>query len=136
MRFRPQVTFNGECEAAFKLYERCFGGTIALLRYGDSPMAQQTDPALHDKILHATLTVDDSPVLSGADVSGDAYRKPTGFDVLVNLEDVAQAERIFSVLADGGTVQLPLQQTFWAVRFGMVVDRFGTPWKINCGTHA
>ena len=133
MRFRPHVTFNGECEAAFRMYERCFGGTIALLRYGDSPMKQQTSPELHDKIVNATLSVDDAPVLSGADVSGDAYRQPTGFDVLVNIEDVARAEHVFNALADGGTVQLPLQQTFWAARFGMVVDRFGTPWKINGG---
>ena len=68
MRFQPELTFNGECEAAFKLYERCFGGTITtMLTYGEGPMAQQTAPALHDKIMHATLTVGDDGI-SGADV--------------------------------------------------------------------
>lgn len=136
MQFQPQLKFNGECEAAFKLYERCFGGTITTLTYGASPMAQQTAPALHGKILHATLTVGDCAVMSGVDVTPEAYAKPAGFDVQVNLDDAAEAERIFGMLADGGTILLPMQQTFWAVRFGMVVDRFGTPWKINCGPPA
>jgi PhnB protein len=136
MRFQPQLTFNGECEAAFNLYERCFGGTItSLVRYGEAPMAPQTAPALHDKIMHATLTVGDSRI-SGADVPAEAYKTPTGFEVLLNLDDAAQAERIFTMLADGGVVRAPMQQTFWALRFGMVVDRFGTPWTINCGTPA
>jgi PhnB protein len=137
MRFQPELAFDGECEAAFELYARCFGGAVTtLLRYGDSPMAASTAPALHAKIAHATLTVGDVAVLSGADVAAEAFKQPAGFDVLVTLSDPAEAERIFSILAEGGTVQLPMQQTFWALRFGMVVDRFGTPWKINCGKPA
>jgi len=134
MWFQPQLTFNGECEAAFTLYARCFEGAVSeLLTYGKSPMAQQTAPALHDRIMHATLSIGGTAVLSGADVAPEAYKKPAGLDVLINLDDAAKAERIFAMLAEGGTVVLPLQQTFWATRFGILVDRFGTPWRLNCG---
>jgi PhnB protein len=68
----------------------------------------------------------------GSDAPPDQYEPPKGFSIAIGLIDLAQAERIFNALAEKGTVQMPLQQTFWAVRFGMVVDRFGTPWMVNC----
>ena len=71
--------------------------------------------------------------LSGADVLPGAYERPQGFQIQLDLDDDAAAERIFTQLADGGRVIVPLQQTFWAARFGAVVDRFGIPWGINCG---
>lgn len=136
MRFQPHLTFNGDCEAAFKMYERCFDGTITvMMTYGSAPTASQTAPELSDKVLHAALTVGDS-VISGVDLAPDQYKKPHGFEVLLNLDDAERAQRIFSTLADGGVVRVPLQQTFWALRFGTVVDRFGTPWTINCGSPA
>jgi PhnB protein len=70
--------------------------------------------------------------LMGADSPPDSYQKPQGMSVTINLKDVAQSERIFNALAEGGNVTMPLQQTFWATKFGMVTDRFGTPWLINC----
>ncbi len=69
----------------------------------------------------------------GADAPPDRYQTPQGFSVAVHLGDAEEAERIFNALANGATVQMPLQETFWALRFGMLVDRFGTPWMINCG---
>jgi PhnB protein len=95
-------------------------------------MADQAPPEWRDKILHATLAVG-STAFSGADVLPGAYQHPRGFQVQLNFDDVAAAERIFTQLADGGEVTVPLQQTFWAQRFGAVVDRFGVPWSINCG---
>ena len=67
-----------------------------------------------------------------SDAPPDHYRKPQGFSVSLNLSDPAEAERIFQALAENGTVQMPLQQTFWAARFGMLIDQFGIPWMINC----
>jgi PhnB protein len=133
MRIEPRfsLVFNGDCDAAFAVYQECLGGTVTFrLTWGDSPMAGQAPPDWRDKILHATLTVGGTAI-SGGDVLG--YERPQGFQIQLNIDDVAAAERIFAKLADGGHVTVPLQQTFWAQRFGAVVDRFGIPWGINCG---
>lgn len=132
MKVSPHLTFDGQCESAFKFYERCIGGSIVtMLTWRDSPMAEQAPLEWHDKILHATLTVGDS-VLTGADVVPEQYEQPKGFFVQLGLDDPGDAERIFAVLAEGGTVQMPIQKTFWARRFGVLVDQFGIPWEINC----
>ena len=134
MRIEPRISlvFNGECAAAFTLYQQCLGGSVTFrLTWGDSPMADQAPDDWHDKILHATLTVGGT-AFSGGDVLPGVYKHPQGFQVQLNLDDAAAAERIYTQLADGGVVTVPLQQTFWALRFGAVVDRFGIPWAINC----
>jgi PhnB protein len=132
MKLNPYLSFNGECEAAFKFYEQCLGGNIeSMMTFGNSPMAEQTPPDKLDKIMHASLKVGDT-VLMGSDAPPDFFEKPQGFSVSLVFDDVAEAERVYTALAENGTVQMPLQETFWAARFGMVVDRFGTPWMINC----
>ena len=134
MNIEPRISlaFNGECDAAFTLYRQCLGGTVTRLTWGDSPMAVQAPVEWRDKILHATLTVGGT-ALSGGDVLPGQYERPQGFQLQLNLDDAGAAERIFTQLADGGRVTVALQQTFWAQRFGEVVDRFGIPWGINCG---
>jgi PhnB protein len=132
---RINLVFDGECDAAFALYERCFGAAVTFrMTWGDSPMTQAAPAEWRDKIMHATMTVG-STAISGADALPGQYERPQGFQVLLNLNDAAAAERIFRELADGGRITVPLQQTFWAERFGAVVDRFGIPWGINCGEH-
>jgi len=131
LKLVPYLSFNGQCEEAFKLYERCLGGKITFMQtYGDSPMGPQTPPELHKRVMHATLAVGDQ-VLQGSDSPG-GYEKPQGITIAIHLNDAVEAERIFSALAENGTVQMPIEETFWALRFGMVIDRFGTPWLINC----
>jgi PhnB protein len=135
MQIEPRMSliFNGQCDAAFTLYQQCLGGTVTFrLAWGDSPMADQAPAEWRDKILHATLSVGGT-ALSGTDVLPGVYQRPQGFHVQLNLDDAATAERIFTQLAEGGEVTVALQQTFWAQRFGAVVDRFGVPWSINCG---
>ena len=132
MQLNPHLTFNGQCEAAFRFYEKCLGGKIVvMMMYGDSPMAEQTPLVWHKKIIHATLALGDHR-LTGGDVLPESYQKPQGFSVLLKIDAAAEAERIFNTLAQNGTVQVPLQETFWALRFGMLIDQFGTPWLINC----
>jgi PhnB protein len=132
MKWNPLLSFRGQCEAAFKFYERCFGGNIVtMLTYGDSPQAEPVPQEWREKILHATLTVGDN-VLMGGDVLPEQYEQPKGFQVLIGINDPLDAERIFQALAEQGTVRMPLQETFWAVRFGVLVDQFGIPWTINC----
>ena len=138
MRIEPSISlvFNGECDAAFALYQQCLGGTITFrLTWGDSPMADQAPPEWRDKIIHATLTVS-GKAISGGDVLPGQYKRPQGFQLQLDLDDATAAERIFEQLADGGLITVPLQQTFWAQRFGAVIDRFGIPWGINCGEPA
>jgi PhnB protein len=132
----PYLSFDGQCEAALRFYERCLGGkVVCLLTYAESPMAAEVPPEWGGKILHATLELD-GQVIGAADAFPGSYRSPQGFSVTLQIDAPTEAERVFAMLADGGTVQLPLQGTFWALRFGMLTDRFGTPWMINCGDPA
>jgi PhnB protein len=132
MHLSPHLTFNGQCEEAFKFYEGCLGGKIVmLLRYGDSPMAEQVPLEWRGKVVHATLTVGDK-VLLGADILPEQYQPPRGFFILLGPEVPAEAERIFHALAENGSVQIPLQKVFWSPAFGALVDQFGIPWEISC----
>jgi PhnB protein len=134
MTLSPQVAlaFNGNCEAAFRCYERCLHGTITfMLTWGGSPNAGEAPAGWDAKVYHATLKVGDT-VIMGSDQPPDRYHEPKGFDLVLPMSDPAAAERVFGELAEGGTVKMPLQETFWAARFGVVVDRFGIPWTINC----
>jgi PhnB protein len=136
MKLNPYLSFNGQCEAAFKFYAECLGGEIVMMmKYGESPLADQAPPDMQKKVLHVTLALDDQ-ILAGADAPPDRYEKPQGFSVTINISSPEEAERIFNTLADDGEVRFPLQETFWALRFGMLVDRFGIPWMINCGNPA
>jgi PhnB protein len=132
MQLHAYLTFNGHCEAAFKFYERVLGGKIeVMMTHEGSPMAEHVPSDWRKKILHARMHVGDG-VLMGSDAPPERYEKTQGFSVSLQIAGTAEAERIFHALAENGTVQMPLQQTFWAARFGMLVDRFGTPWMINC----
>jgi PhnB protein len=132
MQLNPYLVFNGQCEAAFKFYERCLGGKIEMMMtHGDSPMAEQVPPEWRNKVMHVRLALSDK-VLMGSDAPPDRYEQPKGFSVSVGVDKPTEAERIFNALAQNGTVQMPLQKTFWAERFGMLVDQFGIPWMVNC----
>jgi PhnB protein len=138
MKQNPQISlsFNGDCEAAFRFYERCLDGTLSfMLTWGDSPMAAAAPAGWAGKIAHATLKVGDS-VIMGSDVPPERYQAPRGFEIVLPMNDTAVAERVFEALAEKGRIAMPLQETFWASRFGVVVDRFGIPWSINCETAA
>jgi len=131
MQLNPYLHFNGQCEAAFKFYEKCLDGKIeAMIAHTGTPAEQHVPPEWRDKIMHARLVVG-GEVLMGMDATPDRYTAPKGFSVSLQLKDAAEAERIFNALSENGKVSMPLQQTFWAARFGMLVDRFGIPWMIN-----
>ena len=134
MKLQPRLSlaFNGQCEAAFRFYERCLGGTISfMLTWGNTPMGAAAPPDWQAKINHATLQIGDT-VITGADMLEAQYEAPKGFSIVLNIDDADAAERMFNALAENGTVDYPLQQTFWAERFGALHDQFGISWSINC----
>ncbi|MDB6062152.1 MAG: hypothetical protein JWM78_2255 [Verrucomicrobiaceae bacterium] len=132
MQLNPYLTFKGDCKAAFEFYAQCLNGKVeAVFTHGESPMAEQTTPEWRDKVMHAQLNIG-TQVLMGADAPPQFQQKPQGFSVNINVDTTEEAERIFNALVAGGTAQMPIQETFWALRFGALVDRFGTPWMINC----
>jgi PhnB protein len=132
MQVHPYLSFDGRCEAAFKFYEQCLGGRLGpIFRYADSPLVDEVPADWQDKVMHGSLTVG-GQVLMGADVAPDRYEAPKGFSLSVQITNTADAERVFRALSEDGRILVPLDKTFWADRFGMVVDRFGMPWLINC----
>ena len=94
-------------------------------------MADHVPSAWRSKIIHARTIVGDK-VLMGSDAPPDRFEKMQGFSVTLGIDDPAKAERVFHALAENGTVCMPIGETFWAVRFGMLIDQFGTPWMVNC----
>lgn len=132
MKLNPHLNFNGNCAEAYHFYEQHLGAkTLFSLSYGASPMAGEFPAEYADKIMHATIEIGDVTVM-GSDTPPGYYQQPNGFCVSLSFDDVAEAERIFNALSENGTVNMPLQQTFWAKRFGMVIDQFGIPWMVNC----
>ena len=136
MQLSPYLHFNGNCEQAFKFYEKALNAKIeSMFPHEGTPAAEHVPVEWRSKIMYACLAVGGQHLM-GSDVPPDHYQKPHGFSVSLGIKEVAEAERVFHALEEKGTVQMPLQQTFWAVRFGMLIDQFGIPWMINCGPDA
>lgn len=132
MKINTYLLFNGQCEAALKFYEKCLGAKVAFkTTNGESPMAKETPKERLNHLLHARFVVGDN-VLMASDAPPERYVKPDGFSVTINTENPKEAERIFAELSEKGKVHMPIAETFWAERFGMLTDQFGTPWMINC----
>jgi PhnB protein len=131
MAFYPYLNFGGTCREAFTRYQEIFGGELSLLAMADMPPGAAEVPADQaDLIMHAALSFDGHLLMASDDPSPD-FGPVQGMYVNYSIADVAEAERVFEALAEGGTVTMPMEQTFWAPRFGMCVDRFGTPWMVN-----
>ncbi len=129
MQISPYVIFDGQCRDAFSTYEKVLGGTVQLHTYGNAP-AGDGPPQPADNIMHARLEAHGA-VLMGSDGPGGDGAKDAVW-VSLSIEAVEEAERVFQELAEGGTVVLPIGETFWALRFGMLKDRFGVSWMVNC----
>jgi PhnB protein len=133
MKLNPYLSFDGRCREAFEFYEKALAGRITFMRtIGESPIASTMPADAHGRIMHVTLQIGDQ-VLQGADAPPGQYTKPGGFCVAVDLDHFAEGNRVFNTLAENGNVHVPFQETFWAKGFGMLVDRFGTPWIVNAG---
>lgn len=132
MDVNPYLAFDGNCAQAFRFYEQALGGVVTMMMtVGDSPMAAHATPETKDNILHAVLQVGGTTIM-GADAPSGMFSKPQGFSVSLGIEDEGDAERVFRTLSEGAAITFALQDTFWAKRFGMLVDKFGIPWMVNC----
>jgi PhnB protein len=134
MQLNTYLTFQGQCEEAFKFYAETLRGSITMLhRFGESPGSEDFPEDMREQVMHVHLQVGDQSLM-GSDSPPQMREQIGGFSVSINLDDTAEAERIFAALANGGQVRMPIGETFWAQRFGMCVDRFGVPWMVNaCG---
>lgn len=135
----PQIDaylfFDGRCAEAMRFYERVLGGKLAALHpYSAMPDASQVPPGAGDRVMHASLELGEGRTLMGSDTPpGQPYEGMKGFSVSLFYDDPAEARRVFAALAEGGTVTMPIDKTFWAEAFGMCSDRFGTPWMVSGG---
>jgi PhnB protein len=128
----PYLAFDGNCAEAMRFYAKVLGGKLDLITFGQSPMADQTPKDARDRIMHAHLTLSDNGSLYAGDCPPQMpYQGIHGVSITLVYDAVAQAERTFSALADGGKVTMPFGATFWAKGFGMLTDKFGCPWLVN-----
>ncbi|MBX9711171.1 MAG: glyoxalase/bleomycin resistance/extradiol dioxygenase family protein [Xanthobacteraceae bacterium] len=134
MNVTPYLFFNGTCEEALKFYEKVLGAKIeVMMRYKDMPGSTgQHPPELTEKLMHARMTIAGHLVMA-SDAPPERFNKPQGFDINLSVETPEEADRIFKSLSEGAqSVSMPIAETFWAHRFGALVDKFGTPWMVNC----
>lgn len=126
----PYIAFKGNCKDAINFYKDALGAEVLYTQtYGNSPMSE---PGNEDKILHSTIKVGDSHIMLCDDVRPEAAAAGGNISLAVGLNDTARAKTIFNNLADGGNVTMPLDKTFWAEAFGMLTDKFGINWMVNC----
>ena len=133
MKINPYLNFNGNCAEAFDLYAKVLRGKdLNVMTFGQMPPgAGQFSESEKKMVAHARFTVGNDTIM-GSDAPGGRYNKPAGYAVNISVDTPEEADRIFAALADGGNVGMPIAETFWAARFGMVTDRFGTHWMVNC----
>jgi PhnB protein len=132
MEITAYLNFNGQCREAFAFYEKVLGGKIvATMTHGETPMKDHVAPDWHDKIMHCRLEVGNQ-ALMGSDAPAGMFKPAQGTSIALTVPTLTEAERVFKGLSENGTIEMPLQATFWSAGFGSVVDQFGTPWMVNC----
>lgn len=135
MQVQPYLFYDGRCEEAVEFYKKALGAKVEMImRWKDSPDPNMRGaPGSEDKVMHASFCIGETTVMaSDGQCSGEPSPKPSfqGFSLSVTAADDAEADKLFAAVGDGGQVQMPLTKTFFASRFGMVVDRFGVSWMI------
>ena len=131
MNLSVHLNFNGNCKDAFALYSKVFGVQQAMtMTYGQAPHGMPVPPDMKDKVMHTSIPLGGG-MLMGCDVPPNGSKPIGGFQVSVGTSDLAEVKRIFNALADGGTIQMPLDKTFWSPLFGMCTDKFGVAWMVG-----
>jgi PhnB protein len=133
MNINPYLFFQGECRQAIDFYTRVLNAKVEDVRtFRGSPMEAHAGPDMLDKIMHAMLRIGDAVVML-SDSPAQYYQKPGGYMMTLNSSSAEEAERLFAALSENAKeIRMPLQQTFWSVRYGQLIDQFGIPWMVNC----
>ena len=132
MQLNSYLHFGGQCEEAFKFYEKVFGGKMGdIFRYENAPDGQPIPADWRKKIMHVSMTIGDQ-LLMGMDAPPDRFSKPQGFHINIAMKKASDGKKVFDELSEGGKIVMPFAATFWAPGFGMMVDRYGIPWMVNC----
>lgn len=137
MKISTYLTFDGQAREAFTFYQQVLGGTLETMTFAQAPDADQFPAEYRDRVMHTCLTLGDhclmaSDTLPGDFCGGAPYEGIKGCSISLHPESVAEGERLFNGLSEGGQVVMPMEKTFWAERFGMFTDRFGVSWMVNC----
>ena len=125
--------FDGNCAEAMRFYEKTLGAKMESLMTNAEAPPGQAPPGSEDRVMHASLFVDGRRLMASDAMAGQPYERMQGFSLSLTYPSVDEGRRIFDALAEGGKVVMPFGETFWTKGFGMVVDRFGTPWMVNVG---
>lgn len=132
MKFSPYLNFDGHCKEAFEFYAEVLDGEIVFMStFEEAPEDVDVSPGFRDKIMHAQLKVGDQ-IIMASDAAPQNYDIPQGINITIGVDTPEEAERIYEALSEGGSVRMPMEETFWAQRFAVFSDRFGIPWMVNC----
>jgi PhnB protein len=136
----PYLTFNGNCEDAVNFYKKVFGGEFHLIsRFKDMPAmpGMEIPEQLKDRIMHVSLPIGKNSILMASDANPAMGEVKIGQNISlsVNTESKEEADRVFSSLAAGGKITMPIANTFWGAYFGMLIDQFDIIWLVNCDVH-
>jgi PhnB protein len=132
MTISPYLFFKGNCEEAMKFYAQVIGAEIdMMMRHTGTPMEEHVPAAWKEKIMHASIKLGDNWLMA-SDAPPDFQSDFGGFSVSYEVKTPEEAERVYNALLEGGTATMPMAETFWAHRFGMLRDKFGVPWIIGC----
>jgi len=138
LAINPYITFNGTCEAAFEFYKSVFGGDfVTITKFKDMPPMEGFPPmseAMQNMIMHVSLPIGENCLLMGSDVGdqhASTFNAGNNIAISINGSSKEEADRIFNALSQGGTVTMPIGDTFWGAYFGMFTDKFGIHWMVN-----
>lgn len=133
MNLNSYLFFDGSCKQAFAFYEQALDAKIeSLMTWADGPMADEIPAADRDRVMHASLLLGTDRIMGSDEMPASNYTRPTGMRVVLNADSPEDAERFFANLSTEGHIDMPMEETFWAQRFGMLSDKFGIPWMVNC----
>jgi PhnB protein len=131
MKLHTYLNYGGNCEQAFRFYEQHLGGKITMMMtHGQQPNANQVPPEQKNAILHARINIGDAELLA-SDVPPERFQPMRSAYLSLSADSVEEAERIYNLLRDGGEIFMPMEETFFATRFAILRDRFGTSWMIT-----
>jgi PhnB protein len=129
--FNPYLSFDGNCREALEYYKQCFNGEIVSMQtFGDSPMPAEGD--LKNRIMHSIFKAGSIYFMASDSAPGQPVKSGNNVTLNIDFEDPVMQEKVFSKLAAGGRINMPLQETFWGAKFGMLTDKFGINWMVNC----